>query len=84
MMGPDEANSPAVEEMRETEDGVNRALLISAEEIKRFNQGVLKGKPREPVYRRAVSGRSSAATASGRGQRADGQADHRAGAFGGG
>ena len=41
MMGLEEANSPAVEEMRETEDGVNRALLISAvEEIKRLRTRV--------------------------------------------
>ena len=41
MMGLEEANSPAVEEMRETEDGVNRALLISAvEEIKRLQTRV--------------------------------------------
>ena len=46
MMGLEEANSPAVEEMRETEDGVNRALLISAvEEIKqlRTRVAVLEG-----------------------------------------
>ena len=37
MMGLEEANSPAVETMRETEDGVNRALLLSAvEEIKQL------------------------------------------------
>ena len=49
MMGLEEANSPAVEEMRETEDGVNRALLISAvEEIKRLRTrvAVLEGPSR--------------------------------------
>ena len=54
--------------MRETEDGVNRALLISAvEEIKRLQteSPSWKGKPRDLAYRRAVSGRSSAATVAG-------------------
>ena len=56
MMGLEEANSPAVEEMRETEDGVNRALLISAvEEIKqlRTRVAVLEG---EAARNRVSSG----------------------------
>jgi hypothetical protein len=88
MMGLEEANSPAVETMRETEDGVNRALLLSAvEEIKQLRTRitVLEGEAAEVTHLllgvRVVLRRGERRRCR---QRADVQAHHRARAVRGG